>query len=72
MALDHVSTWWAGWQVGMGGEQGMLLPSGSGLLSRLVKTRKARPGKQQTVILIRRHCTAGRLVALHWKGVGLF
>ena len=40
MALDHVSTW-AGWQVGgRGWEQGMLLPSGFGLLSRLVKTRK--------------------------------
>ena len=58
MALDHVSTW-AGWQVGragMGWEQGMLLPSGSGLLSRLVKTRKARasgqarPGKQATAL----------------------
>ena len=75
MALDHVSTW-AGWQVGragMGWEQGMLLPSGSGLLSRLVKTRKARasgqarPGKgKQAGDSAPPHCVAHcRLLALH-------
>jgi hypothetical protein len=46
MALDHVSTWaLAGVASGEGerrGSKGMLVPSGSGLISRLVKTRKAR------------------------------